>query len=80
MSARQLLAGDREHRLKMVTAGVKMFERKIGRNGEIDYRLLQVRKYCSILAQSQKTCMLGWSALLSSTYEGEKIASQCPRL
>lgn len=43
-SSRRLLktGGDRSNRLKVVTAGVKAFERKNFLNGEHDYRLLQV--------------------------------------
>eukprot|EP01038_Epipyxis_sp_PR26KG_P012391 gene12391-16619_t len=40
-SCGMLMNGDRESRLKIVTAGVKMFERKINHNGESEYRLLQ---------------------------------------
>ena len=43
-SSRRILktGGDRSNRLKVVTAGVKAFERKNFPNGEHDYRLLQV--------------------------------------
>lgn len=41
-AARQLMKGDREQRLKIVSAGVKVFEKKVMRNGMIDYRMLQV--------------------------------------
>ena len=42
-SARRLLRGDKvaSARLKVVTAGVKVFEKKVLRNGEVDYRLMQ---------------------------------------
>jgi multisite-specific tRNA:(cytosine-C5)-methyltransferase len=42
-SVRALLNGDRDKRLKVVMAGVKVFEKKVLRSGDIDYRLLQVR-------------------------------------
>jgi hypothetical protein len=35
------MTGDKDERLKIVTAGVKMFERKDATNGGHDYRLLQ---------------------------------------
>ncbi len=43
-SVRALMSGDREGRLKVVTAGVKVFEKKVLRSGDIDYRLLQVKE------------------------------------
>lgn len=50
-SSRRLLktGGDRSNRLKVVTAGVKAFERKNFPNGEHDYRLLQVMPMYSLL-------------------------------
>lgn len=41
-SARDLMRGDKDGRLKVVTAGVKTFEKKVLRSGDVDYRLLQV--------------------------------------
>lgn len=41
-SARDLMHGDKDARLKVVTAGVKTFEKKVLRSGDVDYRLLQV--------------------------------------
>jgi hypothetical protein len=41
-SVRALMKGDRDGRLKVVTAGVKVFEKKVLRSGDVDYRLLQV--------------------------------------
>lgn len=40
-TARSLMTGDRDARLKVVTAGVKTFEKKVLRSGDVDYRLLQ---------------------------------------
>lgn len=41
LSVQELLAGDADRRLKVVTIGVKVFERKDGRNGQHEYRLQQ---------------------------------------
>lgn len=41
-AVRALMQGDRDGRLKVVTAGVKVFEKKVLRSGDVDYRLLQV--------------------------------------
>eukprot|EP01032_Pedospumella_encystans_P019869 gene19869-22583_t len=40
-AARSLMLGDKDARLKVVTAGVKVFEKKVLRSGDVDYRLLQ---------------------------------------
>jgi len=40
-SARALMCGDKTSKLKVVTAGVKVFEKKVQRDGSVDYRLLQ---------------------------------------
>lgn len=40
-SVRALMHGDADARLKVVTAGVKVFEKKVLRSGDVDYRLLQ---------------------------------------
>lgn len=40
-SARQLIQGDIRNQMKVVTSGVKVFEKKNVGNGEVDYRLMQ---------------------------------------
>ena len=40
-SVRQLLKGDREEKMKIVCAGIKVFEKKVKGNGEVEYRILQ---------------------------------------
>lgn len=49
---RTLLQGDHTQRLKIVTAGVKLFEKKVTQSGAIDYRLLHVSNYPTYLVHN----------------------------
>lgn len=66
-SARALMCGDKSSKLKIVTAGVKMFEKKLQRDGSVDYRLLQdgVGHLAPMISQrTTRLCVQDFSNLL----------------
>lgn len=66
-SARALMCGDKSSKLKIVTAGVKVFEKKLQRDGSVDYRLLQdgVGHLAPMISQrTTRLCVQDFSNLL----------------
>lgn len=66
-SARALMCGDKSSKLKIVTAGVKVFEKKLQRDGSVDYRLLQdgVAHLAPMISQrTTRLCVQDFSNLL----------------
>jgi hypothetical protein len=53
----ELMKGDREHRLKIVCAGIKVFEKKVHKNNQdVEYRIVQVLSLVSAARPCVKLC------------------------
>jgi hypothetical protein len=85
-AVRAILEGDQSKQLKVVTAGIKVFEKKVQGNGEPDYRLLQegvpfllphIRARRVQVSVQDFSNLLGGGLVSYSTLSPQTIAQLC---